>query len=132
MFASDIEDCLELIRKESQNKDNTIKYLREDIRKLKEEYNKDEEIQKMRSEVERMRKDYWRGFPINEKEWNAIEDWKRKHDTEVHGCVTNEMRLKSEGCSGGRYSYHFIPTAIGTSGVIRCNCGEEYEFQRIG
>ena len=27
---------------------------------------------------------------------------------------------------------NFVPTSIGTSGVIKCSCGAEFEFQEIG
>ena len=41
--------------------------------------------------------------------------------------------MNAHGASGGGYSYTFYPTAIGCSGVIRCdNCGEEFEFSHIG
>ena len=71
-------------------------------------------------------------FPISKDEENAIEEWKKKHDEDVHGLTTNNLRMKAEGVSGGRYSYHFVPTALGTSGVIKCSCGAKFEFQEIG
>lgn len=72
------------------------------------------------------------GSAIGEKEQASIDAWKKKHDEEVHGYDTFGKRLKAEGVSGGRYSYHFVPTSIGTSGVIKCNCGAEFEFREIG
>lgn len=48
-----------------------------------------------------------------------------------HG-YTPEMRIKAEGCIGGRYKYVFIPTSLGVSGKIVCHCGAEFEFQEIG
>lgn len=128
----DFDDCIESICNKNRENESRIKYLEEENRKLKEEYSKDEEIQKMQQRLDEMRKDYWRGFPITEAEEKAIEDWKKKHDEEVHGLTTDWMRMKAGGVSGGRYSYHFVPTALGTSGVIRCNCGAEYEFEQIG
>ena len=56
----------------------------------------------------------------------------KKHDAKVHGWTDNKMRMKAEGVSGGRYSYRFVPTSLGTSGVIRCHCGAKFEFQKIG
>lgn len=129
MFAHNIEECLELIKKENERKDNTISYLREELRKLKEEYNKDEEIQKMQEQLEEMKKEYYRGFPISEKEQKRIETWKKKHDEETHG-VRNDVPSYDRGV-GGRYEYIFYPTGIGVSGVVRCYCGAEYEFQEI-
>lgn len=132
MFARNIEQCIELIRKEISRKDAIISFLRKENEKLKEENYKDEELQSMNNQLEIMKKDYWRGFPISEGEDKAIKEWQKKHEEEVHGLVTDKMRLKAQGVSGGRYSYHFVPTAIGTSGVVRCTCGAEFEFQEIG
>ena len=128
----DLDKCIRAIQCRNADNEKRIKYLEEENRKLKEEYNKDEEIKKMQECLDKMQKDYWRGFPITEAEENAIEKWKKKHDKEVHGYTTDRMRMKAEGCSGGRYSYRFVPTALGTSGVIRCHCGAEFEFQEIG
>ena len=128
----DLDQCLKSIQVRNEINEKQIKRLIEENRKLKEEYSKDEEIQKMQEQLDEMKKDYWRGFPISEEEQNAIEEWKKKHDEEFHGYATDRMRLKAEGCSGGRYSFHFTPTALGTSGIIKCNCGAKFEFQEIG
>jgi len=128
----ELEECLRAIRVRNQNNEDRIKRLEEENKILKEEYSKDEEIQKMKQQLYRMKEDYKRGFPISEQEEKIIEKWKRKHDEEVHGYTTDRMRLKAEGCCGGRYSYHFIPTSIGVSGAIKCNCGAEFEFSEIG
>lgn len=86
----------------------------------------------MQERLDEMQKDYWRGFPITEKEQKAIDEWKKKHNEEAHGYTTDYMRMRAEGCSGGRYAYQFLPTALGTSGVIKCSCGAKFEFQEIG
>lgn len=127
----ELEKCLRAIRVRNRDNENRIKYLEEENKKLKENNYKDEELSKMKQQLDKMQKDYWRGFPISEDEEKSIEEWKKKHDEEVHG-YTKEMRMKAEGVSGGRYSYLFCPTALGTSGVIRCNCGAKFEFQEIG
>ena len=127
----DLEDCLKAIRCRNADNEKRIKYLEEENKKLKDEHYKDGEIQTMKSELDKMKKDYWRGFPISENEEKAIEKWKKEHDKKVHG-FSKKLRMKAEGVSGGRYSYHFVPTALGTSGVIRCSCGAEFEFQEIG
>ena len=127
----DLEECLRAIRVRNSDDENRIKYLEEENKKLKEDNYKDTELQNIKQQLEKMKKDYWRGFPISEDEEESIEEWKKKHDEKVHG-YTKEMRMKAEGVSGGRYSYRFCPTALGTSGVIRCSCGAEFEFQEIG
>lgn len=128
----DLEKCLAAIRVRNNDNESRIKYLERENRKLKDEHYKDKEIQKMKSQLDRMKRDYWRGFPISESEAKAIEEWKQRHDAEVHNLTTPELRMKAGGVSGGRYSYHFLPTAITTSGVVRCSCGAEFEFQEIG
>lgn len=128
----DLDECIRAIQCRNADNEEKIKWLTEENRRLKEEYNKDEEIQKMQECLNKMQKDYWRGFPITEAEETAIEEWTKKHDEEAHNLTTDSLRMKAGGCSGGRYSYHFVPTSLGTSGVIKCSCGAKFEFQKIG
>lgn len=131
-ITKNIDDCLELIKNEYARKDDIINSLRQENEKLKYEAYKDVELERMKKELEEMKADYYRGFPISEKEEKAIEAWTKKHDEEAHGLTTNYARMKAGGVSGGRFSYHFVPTGLGTFGVIRCSCGAEFEFQEIG
>jgi predicted nuclease with TOPRIM domain len=125
----DFDKCIKALQCRNADNVKRIKYLEEENRKLKEEYSKDEEIQSMQQRLDEMKKDYWRGFPITEVEQKAIEEWKKKHDEEVHGYTTDSMRMKAEGCCGGRYVYKFLPTSISTIGTIKCHCGAEFTFQ---
>ena len=127
-----LDDCIRAVLCRNKNNEDRIKYLEEENKQLKDEAWKDEELQKMKTKYEKMESDYWRGFPITEKEANTISEWKKKHEEEVHGLTTDAKRLKAAGTIGGRYSYHFYPTSIGISGVVRCRCGAEFEFQEIG
>lgn len=100
------------------------KYLMEELNKVKDEKYKDNELQKMKQELKTMREEYYRGFPISKAEKERINEFMIKHN-ETHGSY--------HGCSGGGFTYIFYPTAIGTSGVVRCDrCKEEFEFQKIG
>lgn len=128
----ELEKCLRAIRVRNSDNEKHIKYLEEENKKLKENNYKDEELSKMKQQLDEMQKDYWRGFPISEDEEKAIEEWKKKHDEEVHGLTTNKLRMKAEGVSGGRFHYLFLPTSIGISGKIVCSCGAKFEFQKIG
>lgn len=128
----ELDDCIRAIQCRNQRNEDRIAYLEAENKKLKEETYKDEELQDMKKQLDRMQDEYWRGFPISEKEEKAIEEWKKKHEEEVHGLKTDYERMKAGGCCGGGYSYHFVPTSIGTSGVVRCTCGAEFEFQEIG
>lgn len=112
--------------------------LEEENQRLKSENYKDEELHKMQEEVEKIkkkmeatRKDSRRGFPISEEEARAIREWKEEHEKEVHGLTSTAMRMKASGCSGGRYTYRFVPTTIGTVGEVVCSCGASFTFQDL-
>ena len=127
------EDAVRAILCIHKNDLDRIEYLEKENKELKAEAWKDEELQKMKTELAQMRADYHRGFPITEAEQKAIEAWCDKHDEEVHGLNNDHKKLKAGGAIGGRYSYHFVPTSIGTSGVVRCGkCGAEFEFCELG
>ena len=127
------EECIDIIRYRYERMKDLVGKVNERNTQLRSEHFKDETIQSLQKKLKEMEEDYYlRGFPIGEKEQASIDAWKKKHDEEVHGYDTFEKRLKAEGVSGGRYSYHFVPTSIGISGVIKCNCGAEFEFREIG
>lgn len=132
IYEGDIKKHLEKIQKIDEAKEKVIRSLREENEKLKDEAYKDTELQRLKSELDKARKDMMRGFPISEEERNTIAAWKKQHDETVHGYKTAEDRLTAGGSIGGRYSYRFVPTSLGTSGTVRCTCGAEFEFQEIG
>ena len=124
-----VEDCIKSILCRIESYEDTIERLKEENQKLKDEVWKDEELQDMKEQLDKMKSDYHRGFNITEEEDTAIKEWKKKHEEKVHGLTTPTVH----GAVGGGYSYIFYPTAIGCSGVIRCDaCGEEFEFCEIG
>ena len=128
-----VEECVKSILSRIESYEDTIKRLKEENQKLKDGVWKDEELQDMKEQLDKMKAKYYRGFPISKQEEIAIKEWKEKHEEEVHGLKTSLQRMNACGASGGRYSYIFYPTAIGCSGVIKCNsCGEEFEFCEIG
>lgn len=128
----DLDKCLKAIKCRVEDNEKTIKFLRAENEKLRNDHYKDEEMERMKSELDNMKKDYYRGFPITEEEEKSIKEWMKKHDEADHGYTTDELKYKANGVSGGRYSYHFTPTSLGVSGVVRCTCGTEFEFQKIG
>ena len=124
-----IEECVKSILSRIESYEDTIERLKEENKKLKDEVWKDEELQDMKEQLDKMKSNYHRGFNITEEEDATIKEWKKKHEEEVHGLTTPT----AHGAAGGGYSYIFYPTAIGCSGVIRCDaCGEEFEFCEIG
>ena len=128
-----VEECVKSILSRVESYEYAIEKLKEENKKLKDGVWKDEELQDIKEQLDKMKSDYHRGFNITEKEDATIKEWKKKHEEEVHSLTTFKARMRAQGVSGGRYSYIFYPTAIGCSGVVRCDaCGEEFEFCEIG
>lgn len=132
LIYGDMEKALKTIRQIDEKKDADLERLREENKRLREEYSKDEEIQKLQAELKAAKENASRGFIITEEQQEAINEWKRKHEEEMHGLKTLDDKLSNRGAIGGNYQYIFTPTSIGVSGVIRCSCGAEFEFQEIG
>lgn len=128
----DLEECLNAIRLRNQDQKDRIRELEEENKQLKKENARDTEVSGLQEELKRLREDCNRGFPISEEEYSAIEAWEKEHDENAHGLTNDTLRMKAGGISGGRYSYHFLPTSLGISGVVRCHCGAEFEFREIG
>ena len=111
-----IDEYLDNIKVNLLDKQKTIESLKKKIDGFEKEAYATKEMQDMKKQRDAALADMWRGFPITEGENKAINDWKKKHDTEAHG---NPQGY--HGCSGGGYTYMFYPTGIGTSGVCRCD-----------
>lgn len=129
---ANINECLDYIREKINSNERTIEALRKRNIELLDEHYKDKTLSEMKEQYEKMQKNYYRGFPISEEEDLAIGKWQDEHDRKVHGLTNDMLLIKAGGICGGRYSYHFVPTSIGVSGVVRCSCGAEFEFQKIG
>lgn len=99
-----------------ERRDRAIKQL--------EEFNKDEEIVRLQKQIEqnRERAKNTITFSITPEQVEAIRTWKKKHEAESHG------GSEYAGAIGGRYTYEFTPTSIGTFGRIRCGCGAKFDF----
>lgn len=62
-------------------------------------------------------------FALTKDEYEKVRIWQINHENEKH--PTNYS-----GAIGGKWDYHFTPTAIGTAGSCVCNCcGEEFIFR---
>ena len=120
----DIEDCLRSIRIRNQFLEKRIKRLREENQRLKEDHYNDAEIMQLSYDLAKVIEDNSRGFPISEKEEKVIEAWKKNHERKVHHSSSDIPRAI--------YCYKFIPTSVGTYGVVICSCGAEFEFRKIG
>ena len=126
-----IDTFVEDIKHELQGKDIRIEYLEKQNQELRDEKYKDNELSRMESELKTMQEDYYRGFPISEEGQKSIREWMNKHDEEVHHARTLDDKLKLGGCCGGRYTYEFTPTSIGTIGTVKCSCGAKFTFQEM-
>lgn len=99
----------------------TNDYLRKENERLKSEAYKDEELAKMKKEYDEMKEDYYRGFPISEKEEKKINEWIKTLPEAYTGAI------------GGRFTYEFYPTGLGTAGTIEDGVtGQKFTFQELG
>lgn len=129
-FSDSVSDLCQGIIDKVDTYEKRIKYLGEENKKLKDEHYKDSEMQRMKAELKEAKEDLYRGFPISKEEEEQIRKWQLKHDAEEHGLKTLEKKIRAGGCSGGRYAYHFFPTAIGMMGEIKCSsCGKKFIFK---
>lgn len=105
--------------------ENTIRQMEREIERLRSEAYKDEALQDANETIELLRKAFDKSFTISEEEYAEIENWKKQHELEAHnGAGTT-------GAIGGRYTYSFTPTSLGTVGTIHCSCGAEFTFSEI-
>lgn len=118
----DIEKLFNCLRGNILGKENTIEYLRSQLEKAKADTYKDAELVKIKARYEEMEKDYYRGFPISKSEEKAIKEWQTEHEKAHKG---------GHGAIGGKYTYIFVPTSIGTIGTIKCSCGANFDFQEL-
>ncbi len=58
------------------------------------------------------------GFQLSQKDFEKIEKWDTTHDC----CI------QSEGACGGRLTYSFTPTSLGTVIKVQCACGKEIDL----
>lgn len=120
-----IEDICNVFCEEIVTKYNCqqkrVEAINKELTDLRSEAWKDETLQDMKEQLEEMKSDYYRGFPISESEYDAIQEWKDHHYNLRHSAVTLNDKLKMDGAVGGVFHYEFVPTSIGTSGS--CVCG---------
>lgn len=118
---ADLEKTFLAIKAGFRGKDMRISFLEKELQEYKDEKWKDNELQELKKKYDRMSADYYRGFPISPNENEKLVHWQNEHTKNIHNAVTLEQKLRLEGASGGRWTYEFVPTAIGTFGT--CVCG---------
>lgn len=124
LIMEDIKKTLQQVYDHYRSVCNRNDYLKKEIEKVKSEKYADEELSRLKSEYDRMKSDYYRGFPISEEEDKNIKEWIKKQQEKNPGIG---------GAAGGRFTYKFIPTGLGTSGtIIDSFTGDEFTFQELG
>ena len=122
-----IEEALDaakaLAQRQFEIKDNRIEKLQIENNYLKSEHYKDDQLSKLKEENKELKKDMMRGFPITAEQWQEIAAWQQYHIKYKH-CGRQIV-----GAFGGRFSYEFQPTSVGTIGICKCTCGACYQFQ---
>ena len=120
----DIKKTLQQVYDHYRSVCNRNDYLTKEIEKVKSEKYADEELSKLKSEYDKMKSDYYRGFPISEEEDKNIKEWIKNQQEKNPGIG---------GATGGRFTYKFTPTGLGTVGtIIDGFTGDEFTFQELG
>ena len=117
---SDWDIALESVKEAIISRDKKIIALNKKNKDLENIKYKDNELKRLNNELSILKEDALRGFPITEAEEEKINEWCREH-TSKH---------PKTGAIGGRFSYVFTPTSIGTIGEIMCNdCKKTFCFR---
>ena len=125
--------CFAALHEMLVSQERAISKLNKINKELKDEKYESKEIQKMKEERDKAKEELRRGFSISKKEDEAMGAWIRKHMNEKHSHLEDGERVwNRDGAAGGRFSYTFTPTGLGTIGTIRCSCGEEFCFRELG
>ena len=120
----DIKKTLQQVYDHYRSVCNRNDYLKKEIEKVKSEKYADEELSRLKSEYDKIKSDYYRGFPISEEEDKNIKEWIKNQQEKNPGIG---------GAVGGRFTYKFIPTGLGTVGtIIDGFTGDEFTFQELG
>lgn len=123
LIMEDIKKTLQQVYDHYRSVCNRNDYLKKEIEKVKSEKYADEELSRLKSEYDRMKSDYYRGFPISEEEDKNIKEWIKNQQEKNPGIG---------GAAGGRFTYKFTPTGLGTVGtIIDGFTGDEFTFQEL-
>ena len=95
--------------------------MRAKVREYEENINADTRIMELKAQLARCHASMEHGFRVEPEEHEAIQKWKDNHDRKVHKLDTLDKKLAAGGAIGGRYTYEFFPTSIGTAGICICN-----------
>lgn len=124
------QKCVDDITKIFKSQADIIERQSKMINRLESEHYKDDKIRELQAQIRDLRNEPNTMFHTSPDEWQKIDEWTDKHTKEKHwDSVRN--RPASSGTIGGRYSFEFTPTSIGTIGVVKCTCGDEFTFKNL-
>ena len=135
----DLDTVCEQLKSIFDNQAAENSRLHENLQAITDKKWKDEELQKLKKERDDALADMYRGFSITQAEHDKINAWKKEHDENQHGLKTDMERCRAGGAIGGRYSFDFTGTSIGTFGTCYCgscrnkaieNCGGDIKVYR--
>lgn len=93
----------------------------EEVERWKKKYeelrNSDKEYIRLKKDAEEARRMLYNGFGITDEEDKKIDEWIDNH------------RKNNKGTHF--FSYVFTPTSLGTTGEIKCKCGESFQFREL-
>ena len=115
---------------DDQEAENTR--LRRNLESITDEKWKDNELQELRKQRDDALADMYRGFSITQEENDRINAWKKEHDKHQHGLKSDSERCRAGGAIGGRYSFDFTGTSIGTFGTCYCNSCRSKAIENCG
>ena len=68
-------------------------------------------------------------FALSETEVQKKNDWLKKHNKTCPNAEHKNPEYKNQGTIGGRLTYSFTPTSLGTFSKVRCVCGACLELE---
>lgn len=120
---AEIKDVFELL----SNQEQINRELRNEIEELKnedlKEARKDEAFAKMEQVRDQLSEKLYNSFTLTKEQVQEAREWTSKHNEEVH-------KNRSAGAIGGRYTYKFTPTGLGTFASVVCSCGAECDLSK--
>ena len=123
IILNNIKEDLQKVYDHFRSLEYQIEYLKKENERLKSNHYKDEQLANLEKKYEAMKEKCHLGFHITKEEHEKINAWIEKQMKKHPG---------NGGAIGGRFSYEFVPTGIGTSGtIIDGFTGDKFNFHEL-
>ena len=66
-------------------------------------------------------------FKLNKEQTEKYQEWKKEHDVICTVSKSNDI-----GAIGGRFTFQFTPTSLGTITIVKCACGGNIDLTEYG